>query len=73
MKTRVDDRLRVEAATFALRFACDDCVYFESARALCSLGYPAAPRRGALDNEAHGGEVIEFCKEFDLGGSFSQS
>ncbi|MGH7295012.1 MAG: hypothetical protein ACRELB_08765 [Polyangiaceae bacterium] len=61
MKTRVDDRLRDEAARFSLRFACDDCAHFDAARARCSLGYPAAPRRDAL-----GSPQLELCKSYEL-------
>lgn len=66
MKTPVDDRLRQEASTFALRFACEDCAHAAQGDGLrCTLGYPAAPRREALDE----GEIV-FCKEFDLGVSW---
>ncbi|HEY8088022.1 MAG TPA: hypothetical protein VIF09_09255 [Polyangiaceae bacterium] len=61
MRTRVDDRLRDEARRFALRFACDDCAHFDPARARCSLGYPAAPRRDALTRAE-----VELCKSFEL-------
>ena len=61
MKTVVDDRLRAEAARFAFRFACDDCAHFDDRRERCSLGYPAAPRREALD-AAH----LELCKAYEL-------
>jgi hypothetical protein len=62
MKTRVDERLRVEAQRFAFRFACDDCVHFAAAAARCSLDYPPSPRRDALlDSE------FELCKTFELG------
>jgi hypothetical protein len=61
VRTRVDPRLRDEAARFAFRFACDDCAHFDEARARCSLGYPAAPRRGAL-----AAVDLELCKEFEL-------
>ena len=37
-----------EAAHFAFRYACDDCVHFAERTEACSLGYPGAPRRGAL-------------------------
>lgn len=81
MKTLVDARLRIEARSFALRFACDDCVHFNLVREACALGYPASPRRGALEADAETqvalsaateprAATIEFCKEFDLGGSF---
>ena len=33
-------------------FACDDCAHFDAAATRCSLGYPAAPRRDALDERA---------------------
>jgi hypothetical protein len=61
VRTPVDDRLRDEAARFALRFACDDCAHFDERRARCSLAYPAQPRRDALDH-AH----LELCKSFEL-------
>jgi hypothetical protein len=61
LRTVVDLRLREEAARFAFRFACDDCVHFDPAGARCSLAYPAAPRGDALD-----GPSLELCKEFEL-------
>lgn len=62
MRTPVDARLREEARRFAFRFACDDCAHFDARAARCSLGYPAAPRRGALE----GGTHLELCKEYEL-------
>jgi hypothetical protein len=64
MRTRVDARLREEAARYALRFACEDCAHFDSGAGRCSLEYPAAPRRDALL-----AEELELCKEFELGDS----
>jgi hypothetical protein len=63
VRTPVDDRLRREAARFSLRFACDDCAHFgaDVDGGRCSLGYPAAPRREALD-----APDLELCKSFDL-------
>ena len=61
MKTAVDARLRREAAQISFRFACDDCAHFSEASERCSLSYPAAPRRDALD-----GPHLELCKEFEL-------
>ena len=61
MRTRVDARLREEAARFSLRFACDDCAHFDPGAGQCSLGYPAAPRHGALE-----GTHLELCKAFEL-------
>jgi hypothetical protein len=63
MKTPVDDRLRDEAQRYAFRFACDDCVHFDAATSRCSLGYPSAPRRDALDARA---ALLELCKSFEL-------
>jgi hypothetical protein len=62
MMTRVDERLLDEAARFALRFACEDCVHFDASTERCSLSYPAAPRRDAL-RRGH----LELCKSFELG------
>jgi hypothetical protein len=62
VKTRVDARLRDEAARFAFRFACEDCAHFDAARSRCSLGYPDAPRRRDLE-----GASLELCKEWELG------
>jgi hypothetical protein len=68
MKTRVDARLRKEAAQFAFRFACDDCVHFDAGGTSgtggiprCSLGFAAAPRRDALSRDS-----FESCKAFEL-------
>ena len=61
MRTRVDLRLREEAARFSFRFGCEDCCHFDPERARCSLFYPAAPRRDALA-DAH----LELCKGFEL-------
>lgn len=63
MKTRVDDRLRREAAQFSFRFACDDCAHAgrDGATLHCSLGYPLAPRREDLSRAE-----IELCKSFEL-------
>ena len=73
MKTVVDSRLREQARRFELRFACDDCVHFHLAELPeCSLGYPAAPRRAALEvwppsrPSPAGAGAVEFCKSFEL-------
>jgi hypothetical protein len=67
VRTPIDARLRDEAARFAFRFACDDCVHFAAhanpTRARCSLGYPAEPRRDALGPLA---TSFTTCKEFEL-------
>jgi len=61
VKTRIDERLRLEVARYHLRFACDDCAHFDAEVDRCSLDYPAAPRRGAL-----AGTEVELCKSFEL-------
>ncbi len=73
MKTRIDARFRAEAKRYALRFACEDCVYF-TAEEDCAHGYPPAPRRGDLASEDDpsgerwgGARELTFCKEFELG------
>jgi len=64
VKTAVDERLRREASAFVLRFACEDCGHAAmDGELLCTLGYPQAPRRAALDQA----EIV-FCKEFELVG-----
>lgn len=70
MKTRVDERLRREAAEFAFRFACDDCAHFDAAVSQCSFAYPASPRRDALDTSDTLDATdldLELCKTFELG------
>jgi hypothetical protein len=63
MRTVVDAALLREADASSLRFECDDCVYFDAARASCVHGYPVEEHRpGALAV----GRVIVFCKEFEL-------
>jgi hypothetical protein len=71
MRTRVDARLREEAARYALRFACEDCAHFDPSSGRCSLEYPASPRRDALLAPPAGDETteLELCKEFELGDS----
>jgi hypothetical protein len=61
MRTVVDERLQREAGRFAFRFACDDCAHFAPEGERCSLAYPAAPRRDALERRH-----LDTCKEFDL-------
>jgi hypothetical protein len=66
VRTRVDENLRTEAVRFAFRFACDDCAHFDAGRGperrgRCSLGFPAAPRRDAID-QTH----LALCKSYEL-------
>jgi hypothetical protein len=60
VKTRVVERLRSEAARYVVRFACEDCAHFDGEASRCSLAYPAAPRRVALE-----GRHQERCKSFE--------
>lgn len=64
MRHTVDARLRAEARTFALRFACEDCVHFDPERRACVHGYIERP--SATDFEP-GSPPMAFCKEFELG------
>lgn len=62
MKTVVDPTLREQARRFELRFACEDCAHYRTEEMpACSLAYPAAPMRSALE-----GHAVEFCKSFEL-------
>ena len=63
MRTKVDDRLRSEAARFNLRFTCEHCAHFVPEARACAHGYPSEAHRGLeLANETS----LEFCKEFEL-------
>jgi len=62
VKTLVDGRFHLEVARYDFRFACDDCAHFDARGARCSMGYPAAPRRDALEDAE-----LELCKSFELG------
>jgi hypothetical protein len=63
MRHTVDPKLTNEARVFALRFACDDCAHYDRTRGLCVHGYTERPMRDALE---HAGDVVAFCKEFEL-------
>ena len=61
MRTRVDARLRQEAAHFRLQFACVHCAYFDDLTRTCSEGYPTEEHEA---DDLAGDEVI-FCKLFE--------
>jgi hypothetical protein len=61
--SRVDERLRSEAARFALRFGCESCAHFAPETQSCGNGYPTAPHL-RLDLTRVSG--LEFCKEFEV-------
>jgi hypothetical protein len=63
VKTRIDARLRREAAALQLRFSCEQCAHFDSPGDACSLGYPSDMHRGEVLTTR---DELEFCKEFDL-------
>lgn len=63
MKTAIDERLRREAAAYALRFTCEHCAHFVEEERACAHGYPSAPHR-SLDLARL--TTLEFCKEFEL-------
>jgi hypothetical protein len=63
MIQRVDDRLRSEARRYRLRFACPQCIAFDSAAAECAYGFPTAPHRS---DDLDARETIAFCKAFEL-------
>ncbi len=86
MRTPIGSSLREEAARYVFRFGCDDCAHVaipgcaggiapservSDPGARCSLGYPPAPRRAALFDEAilenRGETHLELCKSFELG------
>ena len=63
----VNERFRVEAGRYGLRYRCQDCVHVRPRDLSCVLGYPngmlaTGPVR-ALDGS---GEYV-FCKDFELG------
>jgi len=61
------DRFDEEAARLRLRFACEDCFFFDARRERCRHEWPTAPHRRARTERpiAEGDEVV-FCKEFEL-------
>jgi hypothetical protein len=63
VKHPVNAQLQREAARFALRFACEDCVHFDADRVRCTHGYVERPSRADL---AELGGLLAFCKEFEL-------
>ena len=61
--TRVDERLRGEAARFGLRFGCESCVHYAPEAQRCGNGYPTEPHRH-IDLQAV--SELEFCKDFEV-------
>ncbi|HYQ18236.1 MAG TPA: hypothetical protein VEQ58_20820 [Polyangiaceae bacterium] len=61
--SRVDERLRSEAARFALRFGCESCAHFAPDTQRCGNGYPTTPH---LHVDLGRVQSLEFCKEFEV-------
>ncbi len=64
MRTPVDLRLVDETRASGFRFRCDDCAHFDTLREACVHEYPVAQHR---PRPLEPGDVIVFCKEFELG------
>jgi hypothetical protein len=61
----VGAEFEVERERYALRHACEDCVFFVRESAACANGYPNGMHRDAAfapDGPKNG----TFCKEFEL-------
>ena len=67
MRLFVDDRYLQDRARFALRATCDHCAHFDPDAERCSLDYPTAPHREALHQGLRDGDVLMFCKTFEVG------
>jgi len=63
VRTPVDAEFIRQATALRLRFACEDCAFFEPRSRECSEGYPNAGHR---DVNLRGGTSLEFCKSFEL-------
>jgi len=50
-----------ERERFSLRFSCEDCGHFDRAGERCRHEWPNERHRAAFT-----GELIDFCKEFEL-------
>jgi hypothetical protein len=61
--SRVDERLRGEAAKFRLRFGCEDCAHFAPETRGCGNGFPTAPHLGV---DLLRTDSLEFCKAFEV-------
>ena len=64
MKQRACSVFREQRATYALRFTCEHCSYFDELRETCSHGYPNRAHRQA-QYDGTDAELV-FCKDFEL-------
>ncbi len=53
-----------EAQRHGLRWRCDDCAFFATAEARCSVGWPVEALRDAIDAIGDDGVPV-FCKAFE--------
>ena len=65
MRAIVDPEFETERTHFALRHACEDCVFFVAETTRCANGYPNEMHRDAAF-EVDGPRDGTFCKEFEL-------
>ncbi len=65
MRSVKDAAFGDDVRRWALRHACEDCVFFVDERAACANGYPNAMHRAAAFEP---GSQVDgtFCKEFEL-------
>lgn len=62
MRIPVDDQFLSDLRTFALRYRCDDCLYFACATVSCAHLWPTEDHRTLPQPST---EVV-FCKEFEV-------
>jgi hypothetical protein len=63
VRTPVDAEFIRQATALRLRFACEDCAFFEPGTRACSEGYPNVGHR---DVDLRTASTLEFCKSFEL-------
>jgi hypothetical protein len=56
-----------ERRTFSLRYTCEYCVHFDPDAQACSFTYPTQPHRQAQHDALQDGDVLMFCKTFEMG------
>jgi hypothetical protein len=67
MRLFVDARYLEERARFDFRACCEDCVHQDEATGTCSLTYPNQDHLNATHQALKDGDVILFCKTFEMG------
>ena len=67
MLTKRTPRFEEESARHALRHACEDCAHFDAPTERCRHGWPTAEhRRARVEAPPRDGDVVVFCKEWEL-------